>query len=109
MDRRARVGANEALFRQVNERLDDLNSTFANLTEAFQVVCECGNVECIDQIPIDTVTYNDVRAEAALFIVVRGHADAQAEAVVQRKDDYEVVRKREGPQKRIVEATDPRS
>lgn len=109
MDRRARVGANEALFRQVNERLEDLNSTFANLTEMFQVVCECGNAECLDQISIDTITYNDVRADAALFIVVRGHADAQVEDVVQQKDDYEVVQKREGPQKRIVEATDPRS
>lgn len=109
MDRRARVGANEALFREVNERLEDLNNTFANLTETFQVVCECGNVECLDQVPIDAIAYNDVRADAALFILVRGHADGQVEAVVDEKDDYEVVRKREGPQKRIVEATDPRS
>lgn len=109
MDRRARVGANEAVFREVNERLEDLNGTFVNLTETFQVVCECGDAECLDQMRIDAIAYNDVRAEAALFIVVPGHADAQVEAVVQRKDDYEVVQKREGPQKRIAEATDPRS
>lgn len=109
MDRRARMGANEALFREVNERLDDLNSTFATLTETLQAVCECSNTECLDQISIDTIAYNDVRADAALFIVVRGHADAEIEDVVQRKDDYDVVRKREGPQKRIAEATDPRS
>lgn len=109
MDRRARVGANEAVFRQVNERLKDLNSTFVNLTETFQVVCECGNADCIDQVPIDATAYHDVRADAAHFIVVPGHADAQVEAVVEEKDDYEVVRKREGPQKRIAEVTDPRS
>lgn len=108
MDRRARVGANEAVFRQVNERIEELNESFETFTETFKVVCECGDAECLDQITITATAYNDVRADAALFIVVPGHADAQVEAVVDNNDDYEVVRKREGPQKRIVEATDPR-
>ena len=109
MDRRARLGANEALFRTVNEKVKDLNETFQTFTETFEVVCECGKAECLDQITIAATAYNDVRADAALFIVVPGHADAEVEAVVEEKDHYEVVRKREGPQKRIVEATDPRS
>lgn len=109
MDRRARVGANEAVFRKVNERIEELNESFETFTETFKVVCECGDAECLDQIPITATAYNDVRADAALFIVVPGHADAQVEAVVDNTHDYEVVRKREGPQKRIAEATDPRS
>lgn len=109
MDRRARLGANEALFRQVNETVEDLNETFQTFTETFKVVCECGHVECLDQIAITATAYNDVRAHAALFIVVPGHADAEVEAVIEETDDYQVVRKREGPQKRIAEATDPRS
>ena len=108
MDRRARVGANEAVFRQVNERIEELNESFETFTETFKVVCECGDAECLDQITITATAYNDVRADAALFIVVPGHADPEVEAVVDNNDDYEVVRKREGPQKRIVEATDPR-
>ena len=109
MDRRARVGANEAVFRKVNERLEDLNDAFETLSETFEVVCECADAECLEQIPITATAYNDVRADAALFILVRGHADAQVEGLVQETDDYEVVRKREGPQKRIAELTDPRS
>jgi hypothetical protein len=109
MERRARVGANEAVFRNVNERLENLNEAFETLSEAFNVVCECGNAECLEQIPITATAYNDVRADAALFIVLPGHADAQVEDVVEQTDDYEVVRKREGPQQRIAEATDPRS
>ena len=109
MDRQARVGANEAVFRKVNERLENLNEAFETLSDAFEVVCECGNAECLDQIPISATAYNDVRADAALFIVVPAHADADVEAVVEGTADYEVVRKREGPQKRVAEATDPRS
>ena len=109
MDRRARVGANEAVFRKVNERIEELNESFETFTETFKVVCECGDAECLDQIPITATAYNDVRADAALFIVVPGHADPEVETVVDRDDEYEVVRKREGLPTHIAEATDPRS
>lgn len=109
MDRRARVGANEAVFRQVNERIEDLNESFETFTETFKVVCECGDAVCLDQITITATAYNDVRADAAQFIVVPGHVDPEVETVVDSNDEYEVVRKREGPQKHIAEATDPRS
>jgi hypothetical protein len=79
MDRRARVGANEAVFRQVNERIEDLNQSFETFTETFKVVCECGDADCLDQITIIATAYNDVRADAALFIVVPGHADPEVE------------------------------
>jgi len=47
-----RVGENEALYRTVNEKIEDLNATFGTLTESMTVVCECGHLQCMQQIEL---------------------------------------------------------
>lgn len=103
-----RVGRNEALFREVNERIEDLNKTFAVLTETFLVVCECGDGTCVEQIELQTGDYERVRRDGATFIVVPGHELPDVEDVVDRRDGYVVVRKREGGPAELAEALDPR-
>ena len=49
-ERQRRIGANEAVFRRVNENLVDLNETFAAVTDRVSLVCECGQVDCTEQI-----------------------------------------------------------
>jgi hypothetical protein len=78
-EREARVGMNEALFRAVNERIEDVNESFATLTDAFEVVCECGDAGCLRQIRMASDAYERVRAGATLFIVVPGHETAEIE------------------------------
>jgi recombinational DNA repair protein RecR len=107
--REARVGINEALFRAVNERIEDLNEAFATVTDVFEVVCECGNAGCVTQIRIASDAYERVRAGGTLFIVVPGHETAEIEAVVDRQDGYYVVRKEADVAKRVAKKTDPRS
>lgn len=108
-ERRARVGQNEALFRSVNERLEDLNDTFGTVTETFRVVCECGDAACVAQIAIARSAYEHVRGDATLFIVEPGHVNASVEGAIEKHSAYHVVRKQEGLPQRIAERTDPRS
>jgi P2-related tail formation protein len=97
MDERVRrIGENEALFREVNERVDDINEVFETLTQRMQVVCECGNIDCIQLLTITPDEYRRVRDDSAAFVVARGHIAPDTEHVVETSEDYDVVRKLEG-------------
>jgi len=107
-DRERRVGENEALFRSVNEQVHDLNQTF--LVEGqLRVVCECGQASCLEQIELFPNAYEAVRADATLFVVKPDHDEPDVETVVERNDDYWIVRKDRGTPERIALETDPRS
>jgi hypothetical protein len=108
-ERERRVGENEALFRAVNERVEDLNLAFGALTETMNVVCECGYISCAEQIEIDVETYERVRADPTLFVLVPGHAIEGVEDVVERNERFEIVRKRSRDAGRVATETDPRS
>ena len=106
-----RVGANEAIFREVNEQIEKLNHSFAAAgEETIQIVCECGALSCAAMLSVPAAEYERVRSEATLFFVVAGHQDAAVEDVVDRNDgSYSVVRKHAGPAREIADATDPRA
>jgi hypothetical protein len=96
-ERQERLGRNEALFRVVNERVAGLNEAFAVITGDFEIVCECGDATCIQQIVIPTDAYARIRSDPTLFVLAPGHQDATAEAVVDEHDStYVVVRKHPG-------------
>lgn len=104
-----RVGENEALFREVNERIRGLNDAFGAVTGDFTVVCECGDGTCVEQLQIEPGEYERVRGDAACFVIVPGHEIPDVEDVVERRAGYYVVRKKPGTPERVAEATDPRS
>ncbi len=105
-ERERRIARNEALYRQVNERIQGLNQAFGSLTGDFAVVCECGDLACSDQIRVPPDAYGETRAHAAQFIVKPGHEEPDVETVVAREVDYLIVRKRPGLGRAIAEATD---
>jgi hypothetical protein len=45
-ERTARIGHNEALFREVNERVGRLTQEFQTTAEPMHILCECGDREC---------------------------------------------------------------
>ena len=108
-ERERRVGLNEAVFRQVNERIEGLNEAFGAITETMQVICECGDASCIEQITISLPEYEELRQDPRRFALVPGHEDERVERVVERRDGYHVVEKDEGGPARLAERTDPRS
>jgi len=109
--RRAKIAANEAVFRQVNERIEGLHRSMldGDAESEMAVVCECGDLACVQQVSLDVRSYEQVRSEATLFIVVPGHDIPDVEEIVSRRDGYDVVCKNRGLGRSVAEATDPRS
>jgi hypothetical protein len=103
------MGMNEAVFRDVNERIEEVGATFNLTQEPLDMICECGDATCVDRITINREEYERVRADPHLFVVASGHEVPDVEDVVARRPGYEIVRKREGVQAEIAEKTDPRS
>ena len=108
-ERERRIGLNEALFRQVNDRIEGLNRAFGAITETMQVICECGDAGCVEQITMGVHEYEQLRRDPRRLAVVPGHGDGRVERVVERRETYEVVEKHEGGPARLAERTDPRS
>ncbi|MEN3341388.1 MAG: hypothetical protein V7644_792 [Actinomycetota bacterium] len=108
-ERSKRIGENEVIYRTVNEKIEGLNRVFGTLTETMTVVCECGRIECAEQIQVEIPEYERIRADPTLFFIVRGHDEPDVERVVERRDSYEVVCKLEGPAAELAAEHDPRS
>ena len=96
MTRGERVGLNEAFFREVNERVKEVNETFSTLTGTGDFVCECGEATCVERIHVPMEDFSRIREDAALFAIVPGHEQPDVEDVVEEHGDYSVVRKHEG-------------
>lgn len=107
-DRARRIGENEILYRAVNETIEDLNDALGAVNESMTLVCECGDAVCTEHIELDIRTYERVRADASLFVVLPGHVFSEVEDVVERTDGYEVVRKTAGEARALAEEHDPR-
>lgn len=95
-ERDRRAGENEALFREVNERIEELDATFGVQRRTFTIVCECERVTCAEHIEITRDDYHDLRRDPATFAVKAGHEDPRVEVVVEERPGYLVIRKREG-------------
>ena len=107
-ERKRRIGLNEAVFREANERIEELNKTFATLTDKLVLVCECGFADCVEKISMTVEEYEELRANSAHFAIVHGHEIPDVESVVAEREGYDVVRKDDGVAQKIAEVTDPR-
>jgi hypothetical protein len=110
-DGRARqVGRNEAIFREINEQVDAINRGLADITDnQMHIVCECGDLLCVERLVVPLSRYEEVRSDPALFFIQPGHDKPDVEDVVEHVDAFEVVRKKPGVPGQVAEKTDPRS
>jgi hypothetical protein len=106
-ERARRIGHNEALYRLVNEQIEDVNEAFGAITNDFTVICECGDLDCQEQVSVTKEAYEQVRADPAAFILKPGHQMEDVEDVIETNDDYVVVGKRPGTPERVAAETDP--
>jgi hypothetical protein len=106
--REERIGLNEAVFREVNERIENVAEILAPNTEQLDLVCECGNAACEERISMTMAEYEALRSESHLFAVYPGHEYPDVERVVEKRKGYDVVQKFKGAPERIAEETDPR-
>jgi hypothetical protein len=107
-DRERRLGLNEAVFREVNDRIGDLSEQFGLAPQDLDLICECGDRDCAERISMPAADYERVRADSLQFAIVPGHEDAAVEIVISHEKTYDVVRKRPGEPAMIAEETDPR-
>jgi hypothetical protein len=109
MNREERIGMNEAVFRDVNERIQDVASAFHLTSEPLDLICECGDAGCVERISLTRAEYENVRADSHHFAVASGHVAPDVEEVVAERSGYDVVRKYKGIPAEIAQQTDPRS
>ena len=108
-ERTRRIGHNEALFRQVNERIEEIKDGIAALTGAFDIVCECGNLSCAEQITLTPEAYERARSSPMRFVVKPGHEPEDLEVVIDGGAAYHVVEKAPADARKIAEQTDTRN
>jgi hypothetical protein len=100
--RKDRIARNEALFREVNERVRDLVPSEGGI----EFICECGSEECIERVTLTREEYERVRSDPVEFFVKPGHEMFDVEEVVESHDHYLLVRKH-AEEQHIVRQMDP--
>lgn len=110
LDRSAeRVGRNDAIFREANERISD-KAEGEQMTDEIPFLCECAEERCTEIVRLSHAEYESVRENATDFLNAPGHEVAAGRygEVVERHDRYVVLRKK-GAAAEIVEELDPRT
>jgi hypothetical protein len=109
-ERKERLARNEAIFREVNERIERLASKgeWLGESDSLEVLCECGNVDCAEPLKLRVSDYERVRQVPTDFLVAPGHVIPEIEKVTASGRGYEVVRKVDGEEE-LARETDPRS
>jgi len=112
--RTTRLAKNEALFREVNERVVDVTQSFARSLdlgdEIDGFVCECSDPLCLDRVgPLTVEEYEAVRRDARRFIIAPNHQAPDVESVVEKRQRYWIVEKSEGIPSEVARERDPRS
>jgi hypothetical protein len=100
---RQRAAKNQSLFREVNERIEDLaaNALFTTF------VCECMDETCDQSVPLTVEEYERIRADGNRFFVLPSHVVLELEEIVESTDRYVVVSKL-GTGGAVAEHLDPR-
>ncbi|HEY3578743.1 MAG TPA: hypothetical protein VGK68_12240 [Gaiellaceae bacterium] len=108
-ERARRVGLNEAIFRQVNEQIRDLNRDFGTEEGTMAVICECGNSDCTERLEVLVQEYERIRGDARHYVIAKGHEIPSVETVVEQGEGYDVVQKDEGEPAELSRELNPRS
>jgi hypothetical protein len=91
MDKEERIAKTESLFRDVNERIADVNDRF-EAPEA-ELMCECADPDCTDRIEVPLHDYDRVREDGTRFVIDPDHVEPNVEKIVQRRRGYAIVQK----------------
>ena len=107
MDRVERAAKNEALFREVNERVAKYGDVPAYRDGFTAAICECSDAQCTEVVELTLAEYESIRTHGERFAVLVGHEATDLERVVERNDRFAVVEKF-GEGAEIARALDPR-
>jgi hypothetical protein len=94
--RLAKQARNEALFREVNERIASLGESAQAWSPdgTIEFLCECGEEDgCGQRVRVPLDVYERIRSQDDRFFVRPGHETPEIERAVEWTDDYVVVDK----------------
>jgi len=106
--REQRLAQNEALFREVNEKVKAIAALHGTDEHVYEFYCECANADCSLQVPATIAEYEAVRAHPTRFLVAPEHWLPDIESIAEKTDAWWVIEKH-GDAGRLVEHLDPRS
>lgn len=97
-ERLERTARNESLFREVNDRIEELSENveaqgIAPEGGLVEFHCECGRDGCTERVQLTIAEYVHVRADNDRFALVPGHETPEMEAVVESNERFVVVDK----------------
>jgi hypothetical protein len=107
-ERGRRLGENEVVFREVNERLRELGESFSLVSDVAEFVCECAKRSCTERVQLTLPEYEHVRSDPKWFVVIPGHEELDYERVIEQTDTYLIVEKLPGGPAGIAINEDPR-
>jgi hypothetical protein len=94
-DRGVRAARNQSLFREINERVKQLNDGFSMVLPVGEWICECADDMCVERIELSAQAYEAVRTDGRHFIVAPTdvHVFPDVELVAERNERYWIVEK----------------
>lgn len=101
-----RKARNETIFRDANERIEQVRESLSKVEGRTPYFCECEDAACRDVLYLDLHEYEEVRSLATQFMIVPGHPHTSG-GVITDHGRYLIVAK-EGEATRIALETDPR-
>lgn len=102
-----RGAENQALFRAINELVEDAKVSSDDGEEEIEVFCECAS-ECMQLIVLTHSEYEAVRTRPTLFVIAPNHDAPALERVVAQSNHFAVV-ETFGAAAKAAEETDPRA
>jgi hypothetical protein len=92
-DRGSGAARNQSLFREINERVKQLNEGFSMVLPVGEWICECADDTCVERIELSAEEYEAVRNDGTHFLVAPsdGHVLLDVERVTERNDRYWIV------------------
>jgi hypothetical protein len=109
-ERAARGARTQSLFRDMNERIREINDAFSDVLPLGDWTCECAEDACTERVRLSTAEYESVRADPKRFVVAPddSHVVAEIEHIERRTDRFWVVEK-DGEAAELATRVDPRS
>ena len=95
------LAANEDLFRQINDKIENVANEHGSDSHVYEFLCECSDPGCSERVRITLDEYRGVREKGERFLVVKGRVVNEIERVVQSAEDHAVIEKH-GPAGRVA-------
>jgi hypothetical protein len=81
------------IFRWMNEHVRETQKEWP--ISVYDLICECGDIDCLAVLSIDRTAYEQIAATPAHFVVLPGHERLEFEHVVETRKTHVVVRPRQ--------------